>query len=89
MSVRPISSSFIYRSSRAYRSLLRSFAASGENRSSQLRRLKTGTMASNGVNGVNATRAKHDISALKVNQSRLLDAIHTGCKYGAAHKYGK
>jgi hypothetical protein len=33
-------------------------------------------MATNGVNGVDGARAKHDISALKVNQSRLLDAIH-------------
>ncbi|KAJ9608135.1 hypothetical protein H2200_007123 [Cladophialophora chaetospira] len=46
-------------------------------------------MASNGVNGVNGTRSNHDIAALKVNQSRLLDAIHTGCEYGAAHRYGK
>lgn len=43
----------------------------------------------NGVNGVNGTRSKHDISSLKVNQSRLMDAIHTGCKYGAAHRYGE
>ncbi|KIY00328.1 uncharacterized protein Z520_04013 [Fonsecaea multimorphosa CBS 102226] len=41
-----------------------------------------------GVNGVNGARSKHDISGLKVNQSRLMDAIHSGCKYGAAHRYG-
>jgi hypothetical protein len=46
-------------------------------------------MAVNGVNGVNGTHAKHDISALKVNQSRLMDAIHGGCKFGAAHRYGE
>ncbi|KIX02116.1 uncharacterized protein Z518_08055 [Rhinocladiella mackenziei CBS 650.93] len=45
-------------------------------------------MAVNGINGVNGTRSKHDISTLKVNRSRLMDAIHTGCKYGAAHRYG-
>lgn len=50
-------------------------------------------MATNGVNGhkangVNEAGAKHDFSSLKVNQSRLLDSIHTGCKFGAEHRYG-
>ncbi|KAL2431629.1 N-carbamoyl-L-amino-acid hydrolase [Exophiala dermatitidis] len=45
-------------------------------------------MAVNGVNGGHAIRSKHDFSALKVNQSRLMEAIHSGCKYGAAHRYG-
>ena len=47
------------------------------------------TMSANGANGVNRTRSHHDFSSLKVNQSRLMDAIHTGCKYGAAHRYGE
>lgn len=45
-------------------------------------------MRTDGVNGVNGTHSQNDFSALKVNQSRLLDAIHTGCKYGADHRYG-
>ena len=28
------------------------------------------------------------LSSLKVNQSRLMSAIHTGCEFGAAHRYG-
>ena len=31
---------------------------------------------------------KHDFAALKVNQKRLMNAIHDGCKFGAAHSYG-
>jgi len=49
-------------------------------------------MAVNGVKhvkGVNGTGSKYDFSSLKVNQSRLLDSIHSGCKYGAAHRYGR
>lgn len=48
-------------------------------------------MATNGIhstNGANGTSLKNDFSTLKVNQSRLLDAIHTGCKFGADHRYG-
>ena len=48
-------------------------------------------MASNGVNDtshLNGFREKHDFSALKVNQSRLMQNIHDGCEYGAAWKYG-
>lgn len=33
-------------------------------------------------------RMKHDFANLKVNQARLMDAIHTGCKFGQAHRYG-
>lgn len=33
-------------------------------------------------------RMKHDYAALQVKQDRLMEAIHTGCKYGAAHSYG-
>lgn len=47
------------------------------------------TMSVNGVAGVNGTRSKHGFTTLKVNQSRLMDAIHTGCEYGAAHRYGR
>jgi hypothetical protein len=46
-------------------------------------------MAANGVNGIKETRLKHDVGTYKINQSRLLDAIHTGCKYGADHRYGE
>lgn len=42
----------------------------------------------NSINGAHGIRPKHEFSTLKVNQSRLLDAIHTGCKYGADHRYG-
>jgi len=46
-------------------------------------------MAVNGhTNGVNGIRAKHDLSNLKINQSRLMESIHSGCKYGQAHRYG-
>lgn len=33
-------------------------------------------------------RMKHDFANLKVNQARLMEAIHTGCKFGQAHRYG-
>lgn len=48
----------------------------------------------NGTNGINGQhppkfiRMKHDFANLKVNQVRLMDAIHTGCKFGQAHRYG-
>lgn len=45
----------------------------------------------NGVNGYHPPkfiRMKHDFANLKVNQVRLMDAIHTGCKFGQAHRYG-
>lgn len=51
-------------------------------------------MAKTSVNGINGTgmphfiKMKHDFAALKVNQNRLMDAIHSGCKYGQAHSYG-
>lgn len=43
------------------------------------------------VNGNHAPRfirMKHDFAALRVNQDRLMQAIHDGCKYGEAHRYG-
>lgn len=47
---------------------------------------------SNGVaNGSNAHLSidlPSNLSSLKVNQSRLMNAIHTGCEFGAAHRYG-
>jgi hypothetical protein len=47
-------------------------------------------MAVNGHgNGIVIHRSKHDLSFLKVNQSRLMDSIHTGCKFGEAHRYGE
>lgn len=46
-------------------------------------------MTAKGVNGVNGARSKPDLAALKVDQSRLMDAIHFGCTYGAAHRYGE
>lgn len=45
-----------------------------------------GKAATGSVNGV---RPKHDIALLKVNQSRLMEAIHRGCEHGADHRYGK
>lgn len=45
-------------------------------------------MATNGVNGTNGVHTKDRFSALKVNQSRLLGAIHEGCEFGADHRYG-
>lgn len=33
-------------------------------------------------------RMKHDYASLKVKQDRLVEAIHSGCNYGAAHRYG-
>lgn len=47
--------------------------------------------AANGVNGAHPTkfiRMKHDFAKLKVDQARLMDAIHSGCKFGQAHRYG-
>lgn len=46
-------------------------------------------MAVNGVNGVNGVHTKSDFSGFKVNQSRLMDHIHDGCQFGAAHRYGE
>ena len=46
-------------------------------------------MAVNWAHGAEGTRSLHDISGLKVNQSRLMDAIHSGCEYGSAHRYGE
>lgn len=47
-------------------------------------------MAVNGYsNGIAAHRFKHDLSSLKINQSRLMDSIHTGCTFGEAHRYGE
>ena len=48
-------------------------------------------MATNGYsNGVNGDRkSKRDLSTLKINQSRLLESIHSGCEFGAAHRYGE
>jgi len=43
------------------------------------------------VNGTHVHRfikMKHDFAALKVNQDRLMGAIHEGCEYGQAHRYG-
>ena len=43
------------------------------------------------VNGNHSQRfikMKHDFAALKVNQDRLMKAIHDGCEYGQAHRYG-
>ena len=34
------------------------------------------------------TKLSSHLSSLKVNQSRLMNAIHTGCEFGAAHRYG-
>jgi hydantoinase/carbamoylase family amidase len=48
----------------------------------------------NGVNGTKATSSPAPsilpahLSSLKVNQSRLMNAIHSGCEFGAAHRYG-
>src|ERR1700743_14239 len=89
MSVAPLSSRLIFIPSRAYRTAFGPMASSARVKPSQLKRSIVGQMAVNGANGVNGTRAKHDLSALKINQSRLLDAIHTGCKFGAAHRYGE
>lgn len=69
-----------------HKSVVRTLSLSSRTNATSLRKPVARKMA---INGVNGTRAKHDISALKVNQSRLLEAIHTGCKYGAAHKYGE
>jgi hypothetical protein len=88
MSVK-LSAGFILESCRASRAAFRSWALLSGDNLSQLRRSGVGKMATNGVNGVHGTRSKHDIAALKVNQSRLLDAIHTGCEFGAAHRYGE
>ncbi len=48
-------------------------------------------MTANGyTNGVNGTyRSKHDLSSLKIDQSRLLDSLHTSCKFGEAWRYGE
>ena len=40
----------------------------------------------NGSNGV--PKRTHDIAGLKVNQARLMKAIHDGCEFGKAHRYG-
>lgn len=52
-----------------------------------LNRLK---MAANHVQGTRSPfiKMKHDFAALKVNQSRLMDAIHESCQYGHAYPYG-
>lgn len=45
----------------------------------------------NGVNGQHALtfiKMKHDFASLKVNQNRLVDAIHSSSEYGSAHRYG-
>ena len=47
-------------------------------------------MATSGyTNSIGAQRLKHDLLSLKVNQTRLLDSIHAGCKFGEAHRYGE
>jgi hydantoinase/carbamoylase family amidase len=43
---------------------------------------------SNGTNGHISTNFPPHLSSLKVNQSRLMNAIHAGCEFGAAHRYG-
>lgn len=48
-------------------------------------------LPSNGIRGAHPpsfARTKHDFADLKVNQDRLMDAIHSGCKFGQAHRYG-
>jgi hypothetical protein len=46
-------------------------------------------MATKGLNGVNGVHTKADFSAFKVNQGRLMEHIHDGCQFGAAHRYGE
>lgn len=43
---------------------------------------------SNSTNSHIPTVLPSHLSSLKVNQSRLMSAIHTGCEFGAAHRYG-
>jgi hypothetical protein len=89
MSVATLSSQLFVRSCKVNKTTFETLLPLLGHRHILKRPAKAGTMAVNSVNGVNGTRPKHDFSALKVNQSRLLDAIHTGCKYGAAHRYGE
>ena len=43
---------------------------------------------SDGTNGHYPTDLPPQLSSLKVNHSRLMNAIHAGCEFGAAHRYG-
>jgi hydantoinase/carbamoylase family amidase len=50
-------------------------------------RLNYLSMAVNGF--VNGVRGKHDFSALKVDEQRLMKNLHQGCEFGAAWRYGQ
>lgn len=58
-------------------------------RSSALHVRGTSLIGNMAIDGVTGVRPKHDIASLKVNQSRLLEAIHRGCEFGADHRYGE
>jgi hypothetical protein len=48
-----------------------------------------GAQLSNGVNGPTSKSLNGDLAELKVNQNRLMNAIHEGCRFGEAHRYGR
>jgi len=47
-----------------------------------------GAQLSNGANGP-TSKSLGDLAELKVNQNRLMNAIHEGCRFGEAHRYGR
>lgn len=47
------------------------------------------TMSQNSAKmGYQFIRMKHSYANLKVNKDRMMQAIHDGCKFGEAHRYG-
>ena len=48
----------------------------------------TSDVVTNGEHGMH-TQLRPELSALKVKQDRLMKAIHEGCEFGAAHRYGE
>jgi Iap family predicted aminopeptidase len=40
------------------------------------------------INGIASKSNTRDFAALRVDSTRLQEAIHTGCEFGAAHRYG-
>jgi len=89
MSSRSTISSSIQRCVRALHSVPPSQSRVSHSLLSIVDRRASITMAVNGMNGTNGVRHKHDLSALKVNGNRLQDAIHSGCKFGEAWRYGE
>ena len=81
--------SFLLRSLREYRFSLKHIILLKTDNSAVLNGKSAGNMAVDEIHAANGVRSKHDFSGLKVNQSRLMDGIHSGCKYGAAHRYGE